>query len=53
MERLDDAREIIKKALKIAPSYRLKMADRLFPYRLGEDRKRVIDGLRKAGLPEV
>lgn len=52
MGQLDDAREIIKKALEIAPAYTLKMADKLFPYRLDDDRDRILDALRKAGLPE-
>ena len=52
MGRLDDARETIKKALEIAPAYTLKMAEKLFVYRIDEMRNRILNNLREAGLPE-
>ena len=52
LNRLDDAKEIIKTALEIAPQYTLKEFARIFPYRVDEDRIRFLDSLRKAGLPE-
>ena len=52
LNRLDDAREIIKTALEITPHYTLKEVARIFPYRVHEDRNRILDSLRKAGLPE-
>ena len=52
LDRFDDARSAIKKALEIAPQYTVKEAARIFPYRIDEDRNRIFDSLRKAGLPE-
>ena len=52
LNRLDDAKEIIKTALEIAPQYTLKEVARIFPYRIDEDRNHFLDSLRKAGLPE-
>ena len=52
LDRFDDARSTIKKALEITPQFTLKEAARLYPYRIDEDRDRILDSLRKAGLPE-
>ena len=51
--RLDIARATIKTALEVAPNYSLKEGARIFAaYQNDEDRNRILDGLRKAGLPE-
>ena len=52
LDRLDDARGTIKTLLKLAPHFTLKEVARIWPFRIDEDRNRVLDGLRKAGLPE-
>ncbi len=52
LDRLDDARETITTVLEIAPLYTVKEVARIFPYRTDEDRNRILDGLRKGGLPE-
>ncbi len=52
LDRLDDARKTIKTALEIPPQYTVKEFDRIFPYRIDEVRNRILDNLRKAGLPE-
>jgi adenylate cyclase len=52
LDRLDDARDAIKTALEIAPQYTLKEAARIWPYQIDEVGYRVLDALRKAGLPE-
>jgi hypothetical protein len=52
LDRLDDARDTIKTALEIAPQFSVKKAARRYVYRIEEDRNRILDGLRKAGLPE-
>lgn len=52
LDRLDDAREEIEKLVKIIPSYSLKEADRVLPYRLDDVKRRVLDTLREAGLPD-
>ena len=52
LDRFDDAKETIKKAMEYPPHYSVRDVDRLFPYRIDEDRDRFLDALRKAGLPE-
>ncbi len=52
LDRLDDAREMLKTALEITPQYTLKEVARIYPYRFDEDRNRILDSLRKAGLSE-
>ena len=52
LERLDDARDAIKTALEITPRYSLKEVARIWPWRIDEVRNRILDSLRKAGLPE-
>jgi hypothetical protein len=34
------------------PKITVKELDRIFAYRLDEDRDRILDDLRKAGMPE-
>jgi tetratricopeptide (TPR) repeat protein len=52
LDRLDEARDAIKKVLEITPQYTLKQVERIMPYRIDEDRNRILGALRKAGLPE-
>jgi adenylate cyclase len=52
LDRLDDARDAIKTVLEIKPKFNVQEAARIMPYRLDKDRNRVLDALRKAGLPE-
>jgi len=52
LDRLDEARDAIKKVLEITPQYTLKQVERILPYRIDEDRNRILGALRKAGLPE-
>jgi adenylate cyclase len=52
LDRLDDAKNTIEELVEIAPQYTLKEVARIFPYRTDETRNRILDGLRKAGLPE-
>lgn len=48
----DDAQKAIKKLLEISPGYTLRDMDKFHPYRFDETRKRFLDDLREAGLPE-
>jgi TolB-like protein len=50
--RLGDAKDAIEKLLQISPDYTVKDMNRLHPYRSDETRKRFLDDLRNAGLPE-
>jgi tetratricopeptide (TPR) repeat protein len=52
LDQLDDARGAIKTVLEIKPQFTVEEAARILPFRLDEDRNRILDGLRKAGLPE-
>jgi TolB-like protein len=52
LDRLDDARDAMKKALEIAPRFSVQQAIEKWPYRIDEDRTRFLDALRKGGLPE-
>jgi tetratricopeptide (TPR) repeat protein len=52
LDRIDDAQTAMKTVLEIMPQYTVKEADRIYAYRLDEDRQRILDDLRKAGLPE-
>jgi hypothetical protein len=49
---LSDAREAIKTAMELMPKLSIKEFTRIWPYRIDEDRNRMLDSLRKAGLPE-
>jgi adenylate cyclase len=51
--RLDDARGAIEKVLEIAPQFTLEKAARRYVFRIDEVRNRILDSLRKAGLPEA
>jgi TolB-like protein len=52
LDQLDEAHSAIREALEIAPQYSVKEAARIFAYRYDEDRERILDCLREAGLPE-
>ena len=52
LDRLDDANNAIKTVLEITPQYTLKEVARILVFRVDEDRDRLLDSLRKAGLPE-
>ncbi len=52
LDRLDDARGAITTALEITPKHTLKEVAKIYPYRIDEVRNRILDSLRKAGLPE-
>jgi TolB-like protein/Tfp pilus assembly protein PilF len=49
---IDDARDAIMSALEIVPRYTVKWLAKIYPLRIDEERNRVLDALRKAGLPE-
>ncbi len=52
LDRLDDASDAIQTALEIIPRCAVKDVSRIWPWRIDEHRNRILDGLRKAGLPE-
>jgi adenylate cyclase len=53
LDRIDEAENAIKRTLEVAPQFTLKEAARIFPLRIEEHRNRVLDALRKAGLPDA
>jgi adenylate cyclase len=48
----EEACQSWKQALKVNPAYSLEHRRRILPYRDPADFDRIVDGLRKAGLPE-
>ena len=48
----EPAREAWREALGINPAYSLEHRRKVLPYKNPEDFEKIIDGLRKAGLPE-
>ena len=52
MGRIPEARIAIEKLGEVAPRYKIGSAHRMFPYPDSENRTRLNDGLRKAGLRE-
>ena len=52
LERLDDAKVAIEQLLQILPSDSIKLIQRLIPETPPERREHLIEGLRKASLPE-
>jgi TolB-like protein/class 3 adenylate cyclase/cytochrome c-type biogenesis protein CcmH/NrfG len=52
MGQFEEAREAWREALRVNPAYSLEHRRKVLPYKNPEDFERVIDGLRKAGLPE-
>lgn len=51
-DRLDDAKKAAHKVLQLSPQYNIREAARRLPHRNGQERNRILDCLRKAGLPE-
>ena len=49
---VDEAREAWREALAINPAYSLEQRRNVLPYKNPDDFERVVEGLRKAGLPE-
>jgi adenylate cyclase len=52
MGMIEEARESWREALRVNPSYSLEQRRKVLPYKNPEDFDRVVEGLRKAGLPE-
>ena len=52
MGQFEPAREAWREALRVNPAYSLEHRRKVLPYKNPEDFEKVIDGLRKAGLPE-
>jgi adenylate cyclase len=49
---VEEAREAWREALRINPDYSLEHRRKVLPYKNPDDFERVVDGLRKAGLPD-
>ncbi|HEY1453071.1 MAG TPA: adenylate/guanylate cyclase domain-containing protein [Roseiarcus sp.] len=49
---IEEAREAWREALRVNPKYSLEQRRKVLPYKNPEDFERVVEGLRKAGLPE-
>ena len=52
MGQFEEAREAWREALRVNPAYSLEHRRKVLPYKNPEDFEKIIDGLRKAGLPE-
>jgi adenylate cyclase len=52
MGQFEAAREAWREALRVNPAYSLEHRRKVLPYKNPEDFDRVVEGLRKAGLPE-
>ncbi len=50
--RMEEARAMAKKLLKRAPKFSLKRPKRILTYKNPADKERIIENLRKAGVPE-
>src|SRR5262245_41089861 len=50
--RIDDARRMVTRVLQIIPELRISDVSVIAPLRRPEDTARLVDGLKKAGLPE-
>jgi tetratricopeptide (TPR) repeat protein len=52
LDRIPEAKLVVEAIREVAPRYTIRSAHRMFPYTDEENRTRLQDGLRKAGLPE-
>jgi adenylate cyclase len=52
MGQFEDARGAWREALRVNPAFSLEHRRKALPYKNTEDFERVVEGLRKAGLPE-
>lgn len=52
MGEIDQAKEIVGSILEVAPRYSVASSQKMFPYPSGQERARLVDALRAAGLPE-
>ena len=48
----EEARDALAKSIDLAPNYTMERARHTFPFRHEKDLEHLLDGLRKAGLPE-
>ena len=52
MSMIEEAREAWREALRVNPAYSLEQRRKVLPYKNPDDFERVVEGLRKAGVPE-
>ena len=52
MGQFGEARKAWREALRVNPAYSLEYRRKVLPYKNPEDFELVVEGLRKAGLPE-
>jgi adenylate cyclase len=50
--RVEEARQAWREALRVNPAYSLDQRRKVLPYKKPEDFEKLVEGLRKAGLPE-
>ena len=49
---VEEAREAWREALRVNPAFSLEHRRKVLPYKNPADFERIVEGLRKAGLPE-
>jgi adenylate cyclase len=50
---IEEAREAWRELLRVNPAYSLEQRRNVLPYKNPSDFERIVEGLRKAGLPET
>ena len=50
---LEEAREAWRGLMQVNPDYSIEQRRKVLPYKNPDDFERVVEGLRKAGLPEA